>query len=998
MKKLSILLFAIAISFSTFSQDFFATSTQANRWVDSVYKSLSKKQRIAQLMIIRAHSNLGQDHIDGVVKLIKKFNVGGLCFFQGGPVRQANLTNYYQSIAKTPLMITIDAEWGVGMRLDSVQSFPRQLMMGAMDNENTVYQFGRAVAEQCKRLGIHVNFAPVVDVNNNPNNPVINDRSFGENKFKVAKYGTAYTNGMQSLGVMACAKHFPGHGDVAVDSHLDLPIIDKTKTQLNDLELYPFKQLIDANVGSVMLAHLFLPALDTTANKASSLSPKVVNELLKSEMQYKGLTFTDALEMKGVSKFYPAGEASVQSILAGNDLLCLPGDVEGSIKKILKAVRKKQISKKELEARIKKVLLAKYNLGLHTITPIQTDNLVADLNISTAGITKDIASNAITLVKQNNKVVFPIGFNVENKDVLPKVAYISIGNGKENSVTNTLKNIWNADVFLFNNSYSKNDTIKETIEPQAGIKIIDTKEKLEQANNIINNIKINNYDVVVIGVHNYNRRPANNFGISNSAVYLLQQMQTKNNVLFSFFGNPYAIKNIPQASNVITCYEDDATTQQVFCEMLQGKLHPIGTLPVTVNEFFKMGDGIVKKKFNNEPLTTNTKLETTIDSIVHDAINQKAFPGCVVYALHNNKTIFNKAYGTTSFDNGFKVNNDLVYDLASVTKIAATTVSVMKLYDEGKLDINKTLGDYLPYTKGTNKADLVIKDILLHQAGLVPFIPFYKAVIDSTSGVPNWQYFSTTKNENNTLQVANNLFVANSYQAEIQQRILDSKLSAKGKYVYSDNDFIFLGKIVEALSGKSLNNYVEEVFYKPLNMQTTTYLPLQKMDKLKIAPTELEKHFRRQHIWGFVHDEGAAMMGGVAGHAGLFSNAQDLSKLFSMLLNKGSFNGIEFIKPSTIELFTSYQSNTSRRGLGFDKPEKDNTSRKEPYPSKSASAETFGHTGFTGTCVWADPANNLIYIFLSNRVNPTRDNNKLGQLGIRGKIQEAIYDFIKQGN
>lgn len=995
MKKLSILLFAIAISFSTFSQDFFATTTQANRWVDSVYKTLSKKQRVAQLMIIRAHSNLGQDHIDGVVKLIKKFNVGGLCFFQGGPVRQANLTNYYQGIAKTPLMITIDAEWGVGMRLDSVQNFPRQLMMGAMDNENIVYQFGRAVAKQCKRLGIHVNFAPVVDVNNNPNNPVINDRSFGENKFKVAKYGAAYTNGMQSLGVMACAKHFPGHGDVAVDSHLDLPIIDKTKNQLNELELYPFKKLIDANVGSMMLAHLYLPALDTTTNQASSLSPKIVGDLLKSEMQYKGLTFTDALEMKGVSKFYPAGEASVQSILAGNDLLCLPGDVEGSIKKILKAVRKKQISKKELEARVKKVLLAKYNLGLHTVTPIQTDNLVADLNISTAAITNDIAINAITLVKQENKIVFPIGFNVANKDVLPKVAYISIGNGKENIVTNTIKNIWNGDVFLFNNSYSKTDTIKETIEPQIGVKIIDTKEKIEQANTILNSLKNGNYDVVVIGVHNYNRRPANNFGISNSAAYLLQQLQNNSNSLFSFFGNPYAIKNIPQANNVITCYEDDATTQKVFCEMLQGKLTPNGTLPVTVNEFYKMGDGIVKKKLLSEQIIVNQKLETTIDSIVQDAINQKAFPGCVVYAVQHNKTIFNKAYGTTSFDNNVFVNNEMVYDLASVTKIAATTVSVMKLYDDGKLDINKTLGDYLSYTKGTNKADLVIKDILLHQAGLNPFIPFYKAVIDSTTGIPNWQYFSTTKNKNYTYQVANNLFVANSYQSEIQQRILDSKLTQKGKYIYSDNDFIYLGKIVEALSGKDLNKYVEEVFYKPLNMQTTTYLPLDKMDKQKIAPTENEKHFRRQHIWGFVHDEGAAMMGGIAGHAGLFSNAQDLAKLFSMLLNKGSYNGIEFIKPSTIDLFTSYQSAISRRGLGFDKPEKDNTSKKEPYPSKSVSPQTFGHTGFTGTCVWADPSKNLIYIFLSNRVNPTRENNKLSQLGIRGKIQEAIYDSIK---
>ena len=994
MKKLLFVVLLFTVRVTVFSQDFFASSTKATRWVDSVYKTLNKKQRIAQLMIIRAHSNLGQDHIDGVVKLIKKYNVGGLCFFQGGPVRQANLTNYYQSIAKTPLMITIDAEWGVGMRLDSVQNFPRQLMMGAMQNEDIVYQFGRAVAQQCKRLGIHVNFAPVVDVNNNPNNPVINDRSFGEDKFKVATYGAAYTNGMQSLGVMACAKHFPGHGDVAVDSHLDLPIIEKSKASLNDLELYPFKKLIDANVGSMMLAHLYLPSLDSTANQASSLSPKIVNDLLKTEMQYKGLTFTDALEMKGVSKFYPAGEASVQSIIAGNDLLCLPGDVKGSIKKILKAIRKGKISKQDIEARVKKVLLAKYNLGLHTITPINTNNIVNDLNASTASITKQIAIDAITLVKQKKQPVFPVGFNVDNKDVLPKVAYISVGNGKENNVTNTIKNTWHGDVFLFNNTYAKADTVKETIEPQAGLIVNDTKEKLDQVKNILTSINDGKYDVVIIGVHNYSRRPANNFGISNSAVYLMQQLQNNDNSLFSFFGNPYALKNIPIAQNVIACYEDDIVTQQVFCDMLQGKLTPKGTLPVTVNQAYKVGDGIVKKKPSNV-VVENTVLTKNIDSIVFDAIKKKAFPGCVVVAIQNGNTIFNKAYGNTSFESKTEVNKEMVFDLASVTKIAATTVSIMKLYDEGKLDLNKTLGDYLLFTRNTNKSNLVVKDILLHQAGLNPFIPFYKAVVDSASGIPNLDFFSTTKDEKHSLQVAHNLYISSSYQQTIQQRILDSKLSANGKYVYSDNDFIYLGKIVEALTGKALNEYVEEVFYKPLGMQSTTYLPLNKMDKQKIAPTEVEKHFRQQHIWGFVHDEGAAMMGGVAGHAGLFSNASDLAKLFEMLLNKGSFNGIEFLKPSTIELFSSYQSDISRRGLGFDKPEKDNATRKEAYPSKSVSSKTFGHTGFTGTCVWVDPDKNLIYIFLSNRVNPTRDNNKLGQMGIRGKIQEAIYEVIK---
>src|SRR6476469_6953723 len=310
-----------AIVFLAFTEptNFFKKTPEATHWVDSVFNTLSPEQKIGQLMIIRAHSNLGQKHVNEVTELITKYNVGGLCFFQGGPIRQAKLTNYYQSIAKTPLMVAIDGEWGLGMRLDSVINFPRQLMMGAVPDAGLVYEFGRAVGEQCKRIGIHVNYAPDVDINNNPHNPVINDRSFGEDKYKVALFGTEYMRGMQDVGVMACAKHFPGHGDVAVDSHFDLPVINKSKAQLDSLELYPFKQLFKAGVGSVMVAHLYIPSIDDTKNQATSLSKKNVTDLLRNELGYGGITFTDALEMQGVAKYYPAGEASVQSLIAGND-------------------------------------------------------------------------------------------------------------------------------------------------------------------------------------------------------------------------------------------------------------------------------------------------------------------------------------------------------------------------------------------------------------------------------------------------------------------------------------------------------------------------------------------------------------------------------------------------------------------------------------------------------------------------------------------------------
>lgn len=996
MKKSSItIVFAFYLLLNSKAQDFFKQTTASTNWVDSVYNSLSKKERVAQLMIIRAHSNLGQDHVEGVTKLIKKYNVGGLCFFQGGPARQANLTNFYQSIAQTPLMITIDAEWGVGMRLDSVQNFPRQLMMGALPQnqaQQAVYSFGKAVAHQCKRLGIHVNFAPVVDVNNNPNNPVINDRSFGENKNKVANYGAWYTKGMQDQNVMACAKHFPGHGDVAVDSHLDLPIITKSLRELQQLELYPFKKLIDEKVGSVMMAHLYLPSIDSTANQASSLSKNAVTNLLKKEMGYNGLTFTDALEMKGVSKFYPAGQASVQSLIAGNDLLCLPGDVKGSIKKVVRAIRKKEIDKNDFEARVKKVLLAKYNLGLTSFTSLSTENIVADLNKETQNINQQIAANAITFVKQTNPEILPLPTTVGNKDVLPRVAYLSIGNGKENTITKALQNGWSADVIYYNNSYAKSDSIKETIEPQAGIQLNDTKDKIEQAVKCLQQIKEGNYQYVIIGVHNYSRRPANNFGLSNAAVYLMQQLESDANNLFLFFGNPYAMKNVCNAKNILACYEDDAITQATTFDMLTGKLKPKGELPVTVCENFKATSSITngtepsKKKYSSQ----------TIDSIVENAIKQQAFPGAVVYAYANGKEILHKAYGHTTYAKTQEVTTNLLYDLASVTKIAATTVAVMKLFEEGKLELDKTLGDYLPQVKGSNKESLTVRNILLHQAGLVPFIPFYKVLIDSASGIPNWNYFSKTKNEKYSVQVADSLFVLTAYQDTIQQRILNSKLTVANKYVYSDNDFIYLGKIVEAITQKPLPMYLQKQFYKPLGMGTTCFKPSNLFPKQAIVPTEYENHFRQQQIWGHVHDEGAALMGGIAGHAGLFSNAKDLAQLFIMLLNNGSINGINFLKPETIELFTKYNSDVSRRGLGFDKPEKNNATSKDPYPSILASSKTYGHTGFTGTCVWVDPEKKLVFVFLSNRVNPTRNNNKLSSLAVRRNLLDAVYGMLEE--
>jgi beta-glucosidase-like glycosyl hydrolase/CubicO group peptidase (beta-lactamase class C family) len=951
MKKIFFFFFHFFFAATSFAQNDVISSE--NEWVDSVFNSLSKDEKIAQLMVIRAYSN--QQDAQKTSDLIAKYNVGALCFFQGGPIRQANITNYYQSIAKTPLMITIDAEWGLGMRLDSITKFPYQLTLGAMSGPSLIYEMGIAVGEQCKRMGINVNYAPVVDINNNPDNPVIGFRSFGEDKNKVTEFGLAYMKGMQDAGIMACAKHFPGHGDVNVDSHLDLPVIKKSRKQLDSLELQPFRELFNAGVGSVMIAHLYVPAIDSSTNRATSLSKNNVTNLLRHDLGYNGLTFTDALEMKGVAKYWPSGEAAVEALIAGNDMLCLPESVSAAINAVKKAIDDKRLSWEEIDAKLKKILHSKYQMGLNHWTPVDMSNLVNDLNSKTDEIRYKVARATITVLKNENKWKYSPGNH-------SKIAYVGIGSGTINVFGNRTKQDVEADVFLFSyrDSASKKDSILQTI-------------------------RLGNYDNVVISVSDYNLRPPNNYNISNTAIDLFNKLQSFNATSF-IFGNALAAKNFCSAKNLIVCYQDDNITQQVAADLLEGKTGAVGKLPVTICDY-KYGSGIIQKA----SAAYQQYKFYQIDSIVMDALEKKAFPGCVVLAAKNGQIVYEKAFGRFEYSASHPVTPESIFDLASVTKISATTIAVMKLYEQGKLGLKKKLGSYLKWTKKTDKAHLKIEDILLHQAGLVPFIPFYKETIDTVTGIPNPEIYSDSSVAPFTIKVAKNLYLRKDWNDTMFKRILKSPLTTPGKYVYSDNDFIFLGKVVEALTKTTLDNYVQTNFYDPMGLTSTGFNPEKKFGLYRIVPTEDEKHFRRQLIWGDVHDEGSAMFGGVAGHAGLFSDACDLFNLYQMLLNGGMYNGKRYLKTETIKFFTAYHSNVSRRGFGFDKPEKDNSTSKDPYPSSLTSSETFGHTGFTGTCVWVDPKYKIIYVFLSNRVNPTRSNNKISELRIRGKIQDAIY-------
>ena len=959
MKRFALVLSCLVI-YLMFTQ--YSQPTAADKWVDSTFNSLSKDERIAQLMVIRAHSNLGPEHVQQLTDLVKKYNVGALCFFQGGPVRQANLTNYYQSIAKTPLLVTIDGEWGLGMRLDSVMKYPYQLTLGAMNDEKLVYEMGRDIGEQMKRIGVQVNYAPVVDVNNNPNNPVIGYRSFGEDKYKVAQFGVAYMKGMQDVGIMACAKHFPGHGDVAVDSHLDLPVINKSRSQLDSLELYPFKQLFKAGVGSVMIAHLSIPAIDSTPNKPTSISKANVTDLLRNDLYYEGLSFTDALEMKGVAKYYGGGESSVEALAAGNDMLCLPENVEQSIDAVKKAIKDKRLSWDDIDKKVHKVLYAKYQVGLSKPQVIDTVNLVDDLNKHTASIRERVASNVVTVL--NNKA-----------GLLPfiksgKVAYVGIGTPTLNAFGTRMKTDFDADTYLL----PYNDSTR--------------------AVTILDQIKAGAYNKVVIGLHNYALRPGNNFGIPPASINLVNSLQAFNSVTF-LFGNVYAAQLFCNASTLVAMYEDDEIFQNAAANFLEGNISAKGGLPVSLCNY-AYGSGIAVGKFL--PVGTSPEF-ARVDSIVQDGVNKKAYPGAVVIAIQDGIIKYHKAFGRYEFDPASPpVTLESVYDLASVTKVSATTVSIMKLYEQGKVDINKTLGDYLPSMRGSDKENLKLTDVLLHRAGLIPDVIFYKEVIDK-NGQPLPQYISTTSKPGFTIPVAQGMYLRDDWEDTMMKRIAQSPLTAFGKYVYSDNDFILLGKIVETVSGMPLDQYVQKTFYGPMGMASTGFKPWLRFGLEQIVPTEEDKYFRHQLMHGYVHDEGAAMFGNVSGHAGLFSNAYDLAMLYQMLLNGGTFNGECYLKKETVDLFTDYHSENSRRGYGFDKPEKDPAEKKKqsyPYPAASASPATYGHTGFTGTCVWVDPKSNLVYVFLSNRVYNSRSNNLLGSMNIRGKVQDAIYRALEE--
>jgi beta-N-acetylhexosaminidase len=990
MRKTVLLFFLLSLfaSVYTFAQSVRPQSQQppfineGQQWVDSVMRTLSPDERVAQLMMVAAYSNRSQAHVDTIVNLVAKHKIGGLMFMQGGPYRQARLNNLYQSHAKVPLLISIDGEWGLAMRLDSTPRFPFQMAMGAVQNDQLIYNMGAEVAKHCRRMGIHVNFAPVIDVNNNPANPVINYRSFGENKYRVAAKGVAYMKGLQDNRVLANAKHFPGHGDTDTDSHYALPLIQHNRQRLDSIELYPFQELFRQGLGSIMVAHLNIPALDAEV-KQSTLSKKIVTDLLKNEMGFKGLVFTDALNMKGVSSFYAPGIVDLKALLAGNDVLLFAENVPVALREIRKAVQAGQISQKEIDARCRKVLAAKYWVGLSQYQPVDERNLFTDLNNPNADlIYRQLAEGAQTLLSNNNNVV-----PIRNLDKL-RIASISLQVEAPTFFQEMLANYTQVDAY----------TLSASSTPAQAAELM---QKLQQ------------YDLIITGVHLPNQTVGRNFNISPQLPQWLAEITQTGKALVAVFGNAYSLSRFPalaQSQALLLGYQDNAYMHRAAAHALFGATPVNGRLPVTVNEVYREGMGLETAAIGRlkytipEEVNLDSRFFARIDSLAWQAIEQKATPGCQVLVAKDGKVIYQKSFGNHTYEQAVPVRNNDIYDLASITKVGASVAALMHLQDKGKFNPDAQVGTYLPELKGSNKESLTFRDLLTHQARLKAWIPFWRETLrkkdkDNVSAATprefRWYTFKADSSRRFPVKVADNLYLHRNYKRKIYKNIRISPLNDKEGYVYSDLSFYLYPSLVEKQSGQPFEAYLRDNLYKPLGATTLTFNPRRFYTLEQIVPTEHDSLFRKELIHGRVHDEGAAMIEGVSGHAGLFGNANDLAKLMQMYLQRGYYGGQQLIQGSTVDEYSrcQYCDTGNRRALGFDRPATPWTPNSNA--AKGASMRSFGHAGFTGTYTWVDPEEGLVYVFLSNRVYPTRENPRLGQLNTRTNIHQVVYEAIE---
>jgi beta-N-acetylhexosaminidase len=948
-------------------------------WVDSVLKSLSPEERVAQLVWIAGFSNRDISYDVGLCNLIEKTGIGGVVFFQDQAVKQSEMINYFRKISKVPPIIATDGEWGIGMRLQDVTKFPYQMTLGAIQNDSLIYQMGKAVARQFRRAGVNINLAPVADVENNPENPVINFRSFGEEPGNVSRKTLMYMNGLQDNGIMAVAKHFPGHGDTETDSHFELPVIRHTRGRLDSVELPPFRSLIRAGISGVMPGHLNVTSLDTTPNIPATLSYNVLTKLLIQELSFSGLVLSDAMNMGGITKFSAPGEAELSSLKAGMDVVEYVTDPERAIKAITEGIKRGYISQDEINDKCRKVLAAKFWAGLNHSRDINTGNILNELSgPHVEALVRDLYANALTVINNKENLI-----PVRQIDTI-KIAALAINC---NRITNYQKRI---------SKYVRVDQF-----------FIDT---LSKKNSDALLLKLTGYDLVIGGIFNTNQRAASDFGIPEGLNSFLQQLISQNKTIITWFGNPYAIDRleaIQRSDGLIVAFQENSFTEDLSAQLIFGGIGAKGALPVTINKNYPAGSGIatpgdlrIQFGIPESAGMSSDLLIRKIDSLAGFGISAGAYPGCEVMIARKGIVVFSKTYGYQTYGNRIAVSENDLYDLASVSKISGPVPGLMLLDSEGKFSPDKKLGDYLPDFRKSNKGNIVMRDFLTHQAGLLPWLPFWKETMRN-DGRFRKNLLSHEQSKKYPLEVADNLYINKNFRTRMLTEIRKSPLGP-GKYLYSDLTFIIAPYIIDRLAGRPWYYFVTTEIYHKIGAFDIGFNPYQRYSMERIVPTEYDSLFRKQLIHGTVHDEAAALQGGISGHAGLFATAGDLMKLMELYRRMGNYGGEQLIRSEVLRDFTRVQfpQNGNPRGLGFDKPSLPDTGLKSEqiYPTKGASADSFGHSGFTGAFVWVDPKAEISYVFLCNRVYPSRNNNLLTGSGIRTKILQAIYDSIETGD
>ena len=933
------------------------------KWVDSVYSSMTLNQKVGQLFVVQAVSNKGISHKTKILDEITSNRVGGIIFSNGSAEEQVKLTNLYQEMSDIPLLIGMDAEWGLSMRLDSTFSFPWNMTLGAISDNELIKHVGNRIAAHCKRIGVNFNFAPVVDINTNPKNPIIGNRSFGESMQNVSSKSLSYMNGQQQMNILSSAKHFPGHGDTSTDSHKSLPIINHKKERILNVELKPFENLINNGLESVMIAHLEVPSLEKTRGLPSTLSFAIVTELLRYRLGFKGLIITDALEMKGLSSFKSKGNLDMLAFKAGNDILLMSENVSKGISSIINEYNTGSITEERLSYSVKKILKAKYKVGLNKFSPISTYDLDNDLNsVSDEILNEKLVENSLTVIK-NKENIIPI------KDLSKRVGYLSFGNDS------------NTSFFSYLNKYSK----------------VNYLSNLDFTN--VDDL-ISKYNTIIIGIHANSNTPWKSYKIKKEEINLINHISKKVNVILNVFGSPYSLnsfKNIKHIKGVIISYQNSVVFQQKSAQLIFGAIDSKGILPVSIGKLFSVGEGIQIDHINRfsygipESVSLNSNKLKKVDSLANIAIDSTMTPGLQLLVAKNGKIIYEKSFGYLTYDKKIKVKNNTIYDLASLTKILVTLPIIMKLVENGTITLDTKLKELIPRYIDSNKSDKTIKEMLSHYSNLKSWIPFYKSTLDSLTKKPNSLYYNSFYSNKFNIKVTDSLYLLSTYRDSINTQIKDSELNDE-KYKYSDLPYYIFKEYIENYYSKGLSDIINAQLFNKLGLANTSYFPKEITSINNIAPTEIDDYFRYQEIKGTVHDMGAAMQGGVGGHAGLFSNARDVAEIMQMYLQEGLYGNKKYFDKSTINLFNNcyYCDDDNRRGVGFDKPQIEG----DGPTCGCISMDSFGHSGWTGTYTWADPEEKIVYVFLSNRSYPDSKENKLLNSNIRTDIQNLIYESI----